>query len=91
MPSVPFLWKGRQESGWQYADGARYVLASGDPDVIEFHAWLDGAGGQHPDMRFVPAEPLTLASGESYAPSRTMSAIGVAQPVSAAHPLEHGK
>ena len=79
IPSVPFLWKGRLESGWRFDDGSAYTLVSGDPDVIEFRAWIDGGGVQHPDMRFVPPEPLVLKPGETYRPPRPFSAL--ARPV----------
>lgn len=75
VPSVPFLWKGRLESGWKYEDGATYTLVSGDPDVVEFRAWIDGQGVLHPDMRFVPPEPLVLKPGETYRPPRPFSAL----------------
>ena len=74
-PCVPNLWKGAAESRWKYKGGATYGAVSHDPDAAYFRLWIDSNGGQHPDITFVPPEPLTLSAGRDYRPPRPMSAL----------------
>ena len=74
VPGVPNLWKGAAKAGWKFKDGAAYGAFSHDSDAAGFRLWVNANGGQHPDVAFAPPEPLTLASGGEYRPSRPMSA-----------------
>jgi hypothetical protein len=48
--------------------GAWYGCAPLD-ERIQAQFWLDEGGGQHPDARLLPPEPVTLPPGGSYEPS----------------------
>jgi len=81
--SVPNLWKGGGDARWEFPDGRRYGMVSQDPAVERFFLWVGSTGVQHPDVKFTPGKPLTVAAGAAWSFPTPPAARLICQPAAA--------